>query len=50
MDAKIKKIQAENKKEGKDLGKLLKADKKMDKKMDKMEKCESSMKDKKKKK
>lgn len=41
MDKKIKKIQAENKKEGKDLSKLLKADKKQDKKM---EKCDMMMK------
>ncbi len=41
MDKKIKKIQAENKKEGKDLKSLLKADKKMDAKMDR---CEMKMK------
>jgi hypothetical protein len=45
MDAKIKKIQAENKKEGKDLKSLLKMDKKHDKKI---EKCDMMMKKKKK--
>ena len=44
MDAKIKKIQKENKKEGKDLSSLLKADKKQDAKM---KKCEMKMKKKK---
>ncbi len=44
MDKKIKKIQSENKKEGKDLKNLLKSDKKMDKKM---EQCEMKMKKKK---
>jgi len=38
MDEKIKKIQRENKKEGKDLKSLLKADKKQDKKIAKCEK------------
>lgn len=35
MDAKIKKIQKTNKKEGQELSSLLKADKKQDKKIDK---------------
>lgn len=38
VDAKIKKIQKENKKEGKDLSKLLKADKKQDAKLERAEK------------
>ena len=45
MDKQIKKIQKENKKEGKDLSKLLKDDKKHDKKLDK---CDMMMKKKKK--
>jgi hypothetical protein len=41
MDKKIKKIQATNKREGKELSNLLKADHKQDKKI---EKCEKKMK------
>ncbi len=41
MDDKIKKIQADNKKEGKQLKSLLKADKKQDAKM---KKCDMKMK------
>ena len=39
MDNKIKKIEATNKKEGKQLKSLLKEDKKQDNKLDKMKKC-----------